>query len=141
MAGVIAYFGLPYKNYSKLFADFIESQTKTQKDLITRKKDTVAMHLPAAISLQKFTGDYNNDFYGNLRIEQEGGHLRVKFQHHIMTGKLEPLGGNRFLCTYNNPVWGITEIPFRIENNEASSVTIRIAGIVDDSDSYEFKKK
>lgn len=136
-----AYFGLPYKNYSRLFADFIDHQKNPEREMLAKKRDTVAMHLPAELPLQKFIGEYINDFYGSLQIEKEGAHLSVKFQHHTMKGKLEPLGGNRFLCTYSNPVWGITEIPFTLENNEVKSVTIRIAGLVDDLDPYEFRKK
>ena len=57
-----------------------------------------------------------------------------------MTGKLEPLGGNRFLCTYSNPIWGVMEIPFTIDNGVVKSVTIKVAGFVDYMP-YEFIKK
>lgn len=135
-----AYLGFPYRNYSNLYAGRMEKQNKAEEDRIRKKRDTIAMRLTVILPLQKFTGDYENDPYGVLHIEQEGDHLKVKFQHHLMTGKLEPLGGNRFLCTYSNPIWGVMEIPFTIENNEVKSVTIKVADFVDYMP-YEFKKK
>ena len=75
-----------------------------------------------------------------MQIELEGDHLKAKFQHHVMTGKMEALGGNRFLCTYSNPIWGVMEIPFTIENGKVKSATIKVAGFVDYMP-YEFIKK
>jgi hypothetical protein len=57
-----------------------------------------------------------------------------------MTGKLEALSGNRFLCTYSNPVWGIEPVVFTIENNEVKSVAIKVADFVDYM-TYEFIKQ
>ena len=135
-----AYLGFPYRNYSKVYNGFVKTQNKAEQESIKKKRDTVAMHLPVTIPLQKFTGVYENDPYGTLQIETEGDHLKVKFQHHVMTGKLEPLGGNRFLCTYSNPIWGVMEIPFTIDNGVVKSVTIKVAGFVDYMP-YEFIKK
>ena len=135
-----SYLGFSYRNYSQLYFNFVSQQNKTELDNINKKRDTVAMHLPGTLALKKFVGEYENDPYGTLKIEEEGDHLRVKFQHHIMTGKLEALSGNRFLCTYSNPLWGVVTIPFTIENNEVKSVTIKVADFVDYMP-YEFKKK
>ena len=135
-----AYFNFPYRNYSKLYHDAFERNKKAEEANIQKKRDSVALHLPIALPLQKFTGEYENDPYGTLHIEQEGDHLRIKFQHHIMTGKLEAISGNRFLCSYSNPIWGIEPTVFTIENNQVKSVTIKVAGFVDYMP-YEFKKK
>ncbi len=135
-----AYLGFPYRNYSQLYSNFSARQNKVEQENIKQKRDSIAMHLPMTVSLKKFVGEYENDPYGTLKIEEEGDHLKIKFQHHVMTGKLEPLSGNRFLCTYSNPIWGIVAIPFTIENNEVKSVTIKVADFVDYMP-YEFKKK
>jgi hypothetical protein len=135
-----AYFNFPYRNYSKLYHDAFERNKKAEEVNIQKKRYSVALHLPIALPLQKFTGEYENDPYGTLHIEQEGDHLRIKFQHHIMTGKLEAISGNRFLCSYSNPIWGIEPTVFTIENNQVKSVTIKVAGFVDYMP-YEFKKK
>ena len=135
-----AYFNFPYRNYSKLYHDAYERNNKAEAAVIQKQRDSIAMKLPIVLPLQKFTGEYENDPYGTLNIQPEGDHLRIKFQHHIMTGKLEPLSGNRFLCTYSNPIWGTEPTVFTIENNQVKSVTIKVAGFVDYMP-YEFKKK
>ena len=135
-----AYFNYPYRNYSKIYFNAFEKELQTEQNSIQKKRDTVAMHLPVALALEKFTGEYENDPYGTLKIVKEGDHVKVLFQHHTMTGKLETLSGNRFLCTYSNPIWGVMEIPFTIENNQVKSVTIKVAGFVDYMP-YKFKKK
>lgn len=135
-----AYFGYPYRNYSSLYARRNEQQLKQADAIHQKQKDSVAMHLPMTVSLKSLTGEYLNDPYGSLTVTEEGDHLRVKFQHHEMTGKLEPISGNRFLCTYSNPVWGIEPIEFKIENKQVKSVIIRVDGFVDYMP-YEFLKK
>ena len=135
-----AYLGFPYRNYSKVYNGYVEMQNKMELASVRKKRDSVALHLPVALPLQKFTGLYETDPYGTMQIELEGDHLKAKFQHHVMTGKMEALGGNRFLCTYSNPIWGVMEIPFTIENGKVKSATIKVAGFVDYMP-YEFIKK
>lgn len=59
----------------------------------------------------------------------------------MMVGKLELLGGNRFLCTYSNPVWSQGEISFTVFNREVRFVTIKVVGMGNDNMPYTFTKK
>jgi hypothetical protein len=49
------------------------------------------------------------------------------------------LGGNRFLCTYSDPIYGVKVLPFTVENNTVKSVTVRVADFVEYTP-YEFYK-
>ena len=41
-------------------------------------------------------------------IKLEDGMLHIYFEHHPdLSGLLEPLGGNDFVCTYNQTIYGI----------------------------------
>ncbi len=135
-----AYLGFPYRNYSSVYHGFADRQTKAEEDIEKKKHDTISMHPATALPLSAYTGEFENDIYGGLKITVEGDHLRAAFQHHVMTGKLEALGGNRFFCTYSNPTWGTSTIPFTVTNGAVESVTIKVADFVDYIP-YEFKKK
>jgi hypothetical protein len=86
------------------------------------KMDSVAMNLKPTFSLDKYAGKYINEVYGNSWIKVEGNTLILKFEHHpLLWGKLESLGGDRFLCTYNDPTFGVKVIPFRGPGSEVES--------------------
>ncbi len=135
-----AYLGFQQRNYSKVYLGFYNRQTKADAERIQKLRDTIAMKQPAILPLKDFVGSYENDPYGVLTIQEEGDHLRVKFQHHEMTGKLEAISGNRFLISYSNPIWGVEPIEFTVTNKQVKSITIKVAGFVDYLP-YEFKKK
>jgi hypothetical protein len=64
--------------------------------------------------------------------------LKMTFEHHPdLTGTLEYLAGNRFLCTYSDPTFGIKAIPFEIENSQVKSLRLRVADFVEFID-YKF---
>jgi hypothetical protein len=50
------------------------------------------------------------------------------------------LGGNRFLATFNDPLYGINEWPFTTANGKVKSVTVTVSGFVEFTP-YEFYKK
>lgn len=135
-----AYLGFQQRNYSKVYLGYYNRQTKADAERIQKLRDTIAMKQPAILPLKDFVGTYENDPYGTLTIQEEGDHLRVKFQHHEMTGKLEAISGNRFLISYSNPIWGVEPIQFTVTNKQVKSITIKVAGFVDYLP-YEFKKK
>ena len=138
---VDAYLNLPYRNYSNLYLGSYKKYSGRELAQYKAQKDTVAMHLKPASDLKNFAGHYLNPVYGYLDITVTGDQLKMTFEHHPnLTGTLECLGGNRFLCTYNDPVYGIKVLPFKIENNQVKSMHLRVADFVDFTD-YEFVKQ
>lgn len=138
---VDAYLNLPYRNYSNFYLGFYKNFTKREFSQYRAEKDTVAMHNKSATDLKNFTGHYVHPVYGYLDISLTGDQLKMTFEHHPnLTGKLECLGGNRFLCTYSDPVFGVKVLPFEIENNQIKSLQLRVADFVEFTD-YEFVKQ
>ncbi|MGE5353160.1 MAG: serine hydrolase [Acidobacteriota bacterium] len=136
-----AMLGLPYRNYDKLYLKaYVKKQQKDDEEL-KALRDTVSMNLKPAVDLDGFTGKYVNDAYGYLNIAREGNTLVMSFQHHPnLKGKLESLGGSRFLCTYNDPVFGIKALPFIIEGSKVKSMTLKVADFVEVT-TYDFVKQ
>lgn len=138
---VDAYLNLPYRNYSNFYLGFYKKFTKREFSQYRAEKDTVAMHNKSATDLKNFTGHYVHPVYGYLDISLTGDQLKMTFEHHPdLTGKLECLGGNRFLCTYSDPVFGVKVLPFEIENNQIKSLQLRVADFVEFTD-YVFVKQ
>jgi CubicO group peptidase (beta-lactamase class C family) len=135
-----AYMNLPYRNYSNVYLGFQKQQEAASTKWVKEKRDTIAMNLKASLPLQNFAGSYKHDIYGNMTIALESGKLIARFEHH--TGRyaeLEALGGNRFLATFNDPLYGIKVWPFTIENGKVKSVTVTVADFVEFTP-YEFYK-
>ena len=135
-----AYLGLPYRNYSKVYLGFYKNGDVQQADWLKKKRDTIAKNNPPALALNAYVGHYVHDVYGMMYLTLENGKLIMRFEHHKgRYGTLEPLGGNRFLCTYSEPLYGIKVLPFTVENGKVKSVTVTVADFVEFTP-YEFAK-
>jgi CubicO group peptidase (beta-lactamase class C family) len=136
-----AYMGLPYRNYSNVYLGFQKQQTANEEKWLKEKKDTIAMNIKPGLPLQSFAGNYNHSIYGNMNIALQNGKLVATFEHHRgRYAELEALGGNRFLATFNDPIYGIKVWPFTIQNGKVKSVTVTVADFVEFTP-YEFLKK
>jgi len=135
-----AYLGLPYRNYSGVFLGFNKTGDTQQADWLKKKRDTIAKNNPPALALNAYTGHYVHDVYGMMYLTIENGKLIIRFEHHKgRYGTLEPLGGNRFLCTYSDPLYGIKVLPFTVKDGKVKSVTVTVADFVEFTP-YEFVK-
>ena len=135
------YLGLPYRDYSSKFLERHEaSELNTEKQL-RAKRDTINMRIPPALSLVEYTGAYRHPVYGHMNIKMENKELVMTFEHHKgRQSKLEPLGGNRFLSTWSDPLFGVKVLPFKVENGKVKSVTVRVGDFVEFTP-YEFTKE
>jgi CubicO group peptidase (beta-lactamase class C family) len=135
-----AYLGNIYRNYSKTYLGFQSMGKKQDADWLKKKKDTIAGNPSTALPLTAYAGEYTHTIYGKMNIKPENGKLIIRFEHHKgRYGTLEPLGGNRFLCTYSDPLYGIKVLPFTVENGKVKSVTVTVADFVEFTP-YEFLK-
>lgn len=127
-----AFLGLPYRNYSSvMLANALKNQ---QEDAVwlKEKQDTVAMKLKSSLDLKEYTGQYSNEAYGPVQVSLEKGCLIIAMTRHPgMSAKLEPLGGDRFLCTYSNPTYGIRDVFFTTSGGKSTSLTLKCADFVD----------
>ena len=135
-----AYLGLPYRNYSKVYLGFQKADEAENEKVMKLIRDTVAMNLKTDLPLTAYAGEYRHDVYGNMNIKIEDGKLIMRFEHHKgRWGTLEPLGGNRFFCTYSEALYGKKRLQFTVENKKVRSLTVRVADFVEFT-TYEFIK-
>jgi len=135
-----AYLKLPYKNYSQLsLVPFLKAREADDKQIADwGAKVKTAPKLPVAA--KDFAGTYMNPVYGKMIVVEQKGKLTALFEHHPKYfGTLEYMGDSTFLCTYNTPLWGIKQAPFKIVNGKVASITISVADFVDYMP-YEFTK-
>ncbi len=135
-----AYLGLPYRNYSKVFLGFQKgNEATTEKDL-KLKRDSINAKPATSLPLPAYTGEYKHDIYGKMNIKLEKGELLMRFEHHANRySKLEALGGNRFLSTWNDPLYGAKILTFTAANGKVKSLTVTVADFVEFTP-YEFIK-
>jgi CubicO group peptidase (beta-lactamase class C family) len=136
-----SYLNLPYRNYSKLYLGFFKRNSQREISTYKAQRDTVALHNKPAIELKNFVGHYIHPVYGYLNLTLIENKLKLTLEHHPnLTGTLEYLSGNRFLCTYNDPTFGVKVLPFKVENNQIKSLKLYVADFVDFTE-YEFVKQ
>ncbi|HUR65782.1 MAG TPA: serine hydrolase [Chitinophagaceae bacterium] len=135
-----AYMGLPYRDYSAvMLAEHKANEAASAKN-IALKRDTINTKPAPALPLNAYAGEYEHELYGKMNITLEKGELIMRFAHHSgRYSKLEALGGNRFLSTWNDPIYGVKVLPFTVENNKVKSLTVRVADFVEFTP-YEFVK-
>ena len=135
-----AYMGLPYRNYSNVYLDRQKQRDAVDAKWLKEKRDTISMNIKPALPLSALTGTYKHEVYGNMTIAMENGKLVAHFEHHKgRYAVLEALGGNRFLASFNDPLYGTKVWPFTIENGKVKSVTVTVADFVEFTP-YEFYK-
>jgi len=135
-----AYLNEPYRNLSDLYLErYNANKEKTAEELATYKTELAKQNKPT-LDLYSYVGDYTNAVYGNMKINNEKGKLILHFQHHpTLTGTLEYLDKEEFLCTYNIPTYGVKKLPFKIVEGKVESITVKVSDFVDYME-YEFKK-
>ena len=135
-----AYLGLPYRNYHKVAMERQKQSEARMEKMVQLKKDTINTKPVTALPLTAYAGEYMHDIYGSMNIKIENGELIMRFEHHKgRFSKLEALGGNRFLSTWNDPLYGVKVLPFTVENGKVKSLTVRVADFVEFTP-YEFIK-
>lgn len=136
-----ACFGNTYRNYSKVYRESDSIQQKQNAEWLQKKRDTIAARLAPSLPLRAFTGRYRNTLYGKMKISSENQRLVATFEHHKgLIGYLEPLGGNRFFCTYNNHAFGKKVIIFDTDADRVKKVEIAVDGFIEPAP-YTFIKE
>ena len=135
-----AYLGLPFRNYDKIVMTMQKADDKEMEKQYAAIRDSIDRHPATALPLTAYTGNYRHAVYGNMNIKNENGTLIMRFEHHKgRYGTLEPLGGNRFFCTYNDPLYGRKKLEFTVSGNKVKSLTVKVADFVEFTP-YEFIK-
>lgn len=138
---VDAYLGLPYRNYDGFVFESAQKQNESKAKMLAEWKDSVNLNLKLEIPLNDFAGKYKHEVYGYAEIELSENSLLLKLEHHSrLTGKLQYIGKNRFLCTYCDPIYGIKVFPFEIKEGKVKSFTLYVDDFID-FQPYKFVKQ
>jgi hypothetical protein len=136
-----AYLGLPYRDYSTIYYERFSQFFVGQDQQIQSARDSVNLKPDPSVSLKKFAGHYRHEVYGYADITAEKDNLIMTFEHHPgLSGKLEYMGSDRFLCTYNKSLFGIKVFPFVIKDGQVKSFTLSVADFLEYT-TYEFVKE
>ena len=91
--------------------------------------------------MQRFDAPLQQASLSQNAVRKNLSNLVLTLQHHTkLTAKLEHMGNDRFLCTYNLPLWGIKAFPFTIQDGEVKSFVLSVADFLEYT-TYDFKKK
>lgn len=133
-----AYLNLTYSNHSERVFKAVNANTKLENAEISKMRELVSKKHKSRMKYEDYAGKYKNEVYGEIEIKNLHGNLTVYFSHHtFLTGKLEPMGENDFLCTYSVATYGIKKINFNVKESKVKSVIIRVNDFVDMME-YEF---
>ncbi|MFN3940965.1 MAG: DUF3471 domain-containing protein, partial [Chitinophagales bacterium] len=136
-----AYFDMPYRNLSALYYSFTKPASDAEWKQINEYRAIVANKNPAEYPLEQYAGNYQSKVYGEILIKWNGENLEVVFPHHpFMTAQLEPMGGNEFLCTYTDPIYGVKKVSFSADQGRIEKLTLTVNDFVD-LQPYDFFRK
>lgn len=132
--------GLPFRNYTQVYYSFNKAEEEKKEKELSIVNDSIALKIPTALPLAAYTGEYQHSVYGKMNMKLENGKLVMRFEHHKgRYGTLEPLGGNRFFCTYSDPLYGRKKLEFTVQGGKVKSLTVKVADFVEFTP-YEFMK-
>jgi CubicO group peptidase (beta-lactamase class C family) len=136
-----AWLGMPYHNYSALYLQGYEQNRNKELETLQRLRDTISANPKTFLPLGDYAGRYDNDAYGWIDMKPDGKNLKVTFQHHSkLRGKLEPIGGNRFLLSFNDVLFGVKPVRFNVEDGKVRDFVLRVADFLEFT-TYEFVKR
>ncbi len=135
-----AYLGLPYRNYSKVYRSYQWADNEEKMKQWKAIQDSIALKPSSALPLAAYEGEYMHNVYGKMNIKLENGKLIMRFEHHKgRYGTMEALGGNRFFCTYNDPLYGMKKLEFAVAKGKVKSLEVKVADFVEFT-TYDFIK-
>ena len=135
-----AQFNVPYRNICEIYFKLNEQNVAEDDKEIKGLWSKAAQHPKPSLELKEYAGKYTNEVYGEAEIKLENNKLNMYFSHHPhLIGKLEPIGGNSFLCNYNEVGYGVKKTPFDVKDGKVQSVTVKVNDFIDYMP-YTFKR-
>lgn len=88
--------------------DWLALQTKQYQEFMQHKNSFAikpADNKAAALPLKHYTGKYQDNWYGEVTIQQQAEQLHIRFEHtEMLKGVLEHYDGNTFVVRWNEPL-------------------------------------
>ena len=135
-----SYLGVNYVNRSQQQLPlFMQGEKKSVNDVLAlqaRQKNNTP-----TLPLENYVGTYENELYGKIIVTQEENYLSIKFKSHDnLTATVKYLDKNEWMITYNNILYGIFPLKFKIEKEKVVSVDIKANDFIE-YDAYTFLKQ
>ncbi|MBK8850035.1 MAG: serine hydrolase [Saprospiraceae bacterium] len=136
-----AYTGLTtYVNRSEQFWPGQDEGMKTQLAEIAAFKARVKNYKDHPVDLNKYKGKYVNKLYGGIELSVVNGGLDIQFsQHPDLEGRLEYMGNDEWMLSYNNIEYGIYATRFDLKKGKPKSLRIKVNDFIE-YDEYIFEK-
>ena len=120
-------------------SNFEKNETQSLKEIEALRARMKNNATPLATT--EYTGEYTNQLYGKIMITNNGNQLNVSFKsHNNLTATIDYLDNNEWLLQYNNILYGIFPLKFKIKNMKVVSVDIKANDFIE-YDPYTFIKK
>jgi CubicO group peptidase (beta-lactamase class C family) len=128
------------KDYSTEILKYVQYQKQEQQEKEKKLDDSASMAIQLPLPIHYYSGTYRNDIYGNILLTADGNDLILTMQHHpAIHASLKYIGNNRFLCTYNHPMFGKTVWPFYIEKGIVKGLGLSVHPFLEFT-TYKFDK-
>lgn len=136
-----AYLGVNYINRSKQQLPAFEKGEQESLQNIDALKKRIKGNKPS-LALTAYTGDYLNELYGKIVVSvKDNQQLFINFKsHNNLTATLDYLDNDEWLLQYNNILYGIFPIKFKLEKDKVISVDVKANDFIE-YDAYTFLKK
>lgn len=136
-----AYTNQPYVNRSKKALPGHLKDLEDAKNEVAKLEKRVGKEKPP-LAVEAFTGNYQNDVYGNIRLNKVGkNRLEVLFSNHkTLKATLDYMDNGEWMLKYNNIAYGVFPAKFQIRDNKVTGVTIKANDFIE-YDAYTFVKE
>lgn len=137
-----AYFEMNYRNLSEFYYMFTQPAEEEKWNEIHEWQEIAKQKNLPEEAIEAYEGTYYNKVYGEVYVKLDANdNLEISFPHHqFMQARLEPMGGNAFLCTFSDPIYGIHKVTFAFEQGREARLTLKVNDFVD-MQPYDFIKQ
>jgi len=134
-----AFLGLPFKDYTQSSLKSYKAEELRNTKLRDSINTIIDAKLKPSLPLEEFAGIYRNNSLGSLTIEYNNSKIELILPEYLnITGRMDYLGKDTFLCTFSDYDYGVVQIPFTLSTNDIKGFTLNISNF-EDTD-YYFEK-
>ncbi len=112
-----AYLGVPPRDWDERYAKVIQAFLDARKLAHTTKDGAPTRNAGPSHPLDAYTGRYTSAVYGDAEVTLEAGALKLQPKAHPqISGRLEHLRYDTFLCRWTDRVWDLSSVFFDLDD-------------------------
>jgi CubicO group peptidase (beta-lactamase class C family) len=121
-----AYLGGESKDRSAELLTIFKAGEQQQEMLLKQIDAKLAQAPKPSLDLSEYTGVYEEEMLGSMRVAQENGKLVLRYSSEV-SGDLAHLGNNNFIATWRNSVYDKAQVVFTV-NSEGKVEEMKLMG-------------